>query len=379
MSCYHPLIRIPVGCRRGKNGKLVDTCLYRSAFRKDDSGRLQTLVGVFKADDNRYHDVFDVEGYDSSSPQFFSGEMVRCGKCLGCRMDYSKEWANRCVLELQYHKSAYFVTITYDQDHVPVSYYSDPDTGEAQPVLTLCKSDFQAFIKRLRKRVEPQRIRYFAAGEYGEKTQRPHYHAIIFGLELNDLVSYERNAQGDMTYTSDFLHSVWSTRKAPTRHGSVTPLSADPDYFCEPWGRIVVAPVTWKTCAYTARYTVKKAYGFDAKVYETFNIEPPFVLMSKHPGIGFQYLEDHPEVKDFDKISVKSSDGGISFRPPHAFEQKFKESMPDFYEERRRNKVAIMQAARDAQMRQTSLTYGELLAVQERNLKNKVKKLRREL
>lgn len=76
---------------------------------------------------------------------------IPCGKCVGCRLEYSRQWANRCMLELQYHDSAYFCTFTYDDDHVPRTYYPDPETGEAFPAMTLQKRDFQLLMKRIRK------------------------------------------------------------------------------------------------------------------------------------------------------------------------------------------------------------------------------------
>lgn len=376
MSCYHPLKRFVIG-EDIKHDR--DVALIRPAFINQD-GRLQEVTHLCRGPDG----WIPWTAFDPPPLSLFDkavvGKMIRCGKCLGCRMDKSQEWANRCLLELQDHKSAYFLTLTYDDDHVPISYYPDPATGEAQPALTLKKQDFQGFMKRLRFRIEPQKIRFFAAGEYGDRTQRPHYHAIIFGLELGDLVPYGKNPQGDMLYTSQFLQSVWSTRKAPKRHGSVTPLAADPDYFCETWGRILVSPVTWQTCAYVARYTTKKLYGNDAKAYEQFNIVPPFLLMSRHPGIGAKYYDEHSEdIKKFEYISVKTDTGGRKFRPPYYFEQKMEADDPDWYAVRKVDREEIMQAARKAQMRQSSLTYGELLGVQEANLKGKVKQLRREL
>ena len=95
-----------------------------------------------------------------------------CGQCIGCRLDRSRQWANRCMLELQYHDSAFFVTLTYDDFHVPKSYYADPETGEAYTSLTLCKRDFQLWMKRLRKKFSEDKIRFFACGEYGGQTKK---------------------------------------------------------------------------------------------------------------------------------------------------------------------------------------------------------------
>ena len=138
---------------------------------------------------------------------------IPCGYCDGCRIDRSREWANRCMLELQYHDSAYFITLTYNDDHVPVSYYADPETGEAQESLTLCKRDWQLFMKRLRKAFPDDQIRFYACGEYGSQTFRPHYHAIVFGLHLHDLVPVQDVQRGELGYqyfSSESLQRCWS-------------------------------------------------------------------------------------------------------------------------------------------------------------------------
>nr|WAE43499.1 MAG: replication initiator protein [Microviridae sp.] len=103
------------------------------------------------------------------------GLEVPCGKCLNCRIRKRKEWGMRCLHELSTHENiACFVTLTYDDQHIPWC-------------KSLVKSDLQKFFKRLRKSLEPtdRKIRYFACGEYGDITQRPHYHMIIFGLSLS--------------------------------------------------------------------------------------------------------------------------------------------------------------------------------------------------
>ena len=144
--------------------------------------------------------------------------------------------ANRCMLELEYHKSSYFVTLTYDDAHVPIHYYSDPETGEALPSMSLVKRDFQLFMKRLRKKFG-EGIRFFAAGEYGSRRFALIIMQSFFGLELHDLVPLKRSAQGFQYFNSASFQEVW------------------------PNGFAVVASVTWETCAYTARYVMKKLTG----------------------------------------------------------------------------------------------------------------------
>jgi len=92
-----------------------------------------------------------------------------CGQCLACRINRARLWTGRIVLESFCHESNCFVTLTYDDEHLPLN-------G------SLVKEHPQLFLKRLRKRVSPQLIRFYLCGEYGEKTQRPHYHMIIFGI-----------------------------------------------------------------------------------------------------------------------------------------------------------------------------------------------------
>ena len=116
------------------------------------------------------------------------GLKVPCGKCLLCRIRRKSEWTDRLTHELGYHEGALFVTLTYDPAYVPIG-----DKG----YMTLRKRDLQLYIKRLRKALEPRRIRYYACGEYGDPSkeirtrngyllrtigERPHYHLIVYGM-----------------------------------------------------------------------------------------------------------------------------------------------------------------------------------------------------
>lgn len=287
---------------------------------------------------------------------------IPCGQCIGCRMEYSRQWANRCMLELQYHDSAYFVTLTYDDKHIPKSYYPDPDTGEAFTSLTLNKRDFQLFMKRLRKRFSDDKIRFFMSGEYGTNTFRPHYHAILFGLHLDDLKLYKQSPQGFAYYNSESLQKCWS----------------DPDTG-DPLGFAVVAEVTWETCAYTARYVMKKLTGKEAQFYSDFNIQPEFTLMSRKPGIARQYYEDHPDLYEHEFINVATDKGGKKFRPPRYFDKLYDLEHPEEMQEIKdiRKKMAV--EAEKAKIQRTSLHPEHLLEVEERSFDRKIKSLRRPL
>lgn len=144
-----------------------------------------------------------------------------CGQCVGCRLERSRQWALRCVHEASLHDSNLFVTLTYDDEHLP-------------EFNSLYYPDFQKFMKRLRKKFSRENIRFYMCGEYGETTLRPHYHVILFNFDLPDRRLYRRSHSGDHLFTSEILTKIWGKG------------------FC-PFGN-----VTFQSAAYTARYIMKK-------------------------------------------------------------------------------------------------------------------------
>jgi len=154
---------------------------------------------------------------------------VACGQCLGCRIDKSKEWAARIVHESQMHQDNCFITLTYNQENLP------PDGS-------LNKEHFQKFMKRLRRANESTAIRYFHCGEYGEKLERPHYHACLFGINFDsDRVLHSANDRGDILHTSETLTKLWGK------------------------GFATIGELNYETAAYTARYIMKKITGLRAE------------------------------------------------------------------------------------------------------------------
>lgn len=221
-----------------------------------------------------------------------------CRKCQGCRLDHAHEWANRLLMELPYHESAWFLTLTYDDAHVPTSLSVDDATGELRGRhMTLRLDDLQRFLKRLRKNSK-QSIRYYAAGEYGSKTFRPHYHLILYGLRLDDLHPRGSNFEGSQYFTSDLIDKCW------------------------PNGFHILGRVTWESAAYVARYTMKKA-GDDRNdnYYEFANIEPEFQVMSRRPGIGYQFYQDHPDFFDYSSYNLSTPNGSRRIYPPAYFKK----------------------------------------------------------
>lgn len=370
MACYHPLKAFPIGLTRA--GKTM----YKITPYGVD--HVEQYNGIWYC----MSDSFRGQYADRCVRDFVE---IPCGKCIGCRIEYSRQWANRCMLELGYHDSAYFVTLTYDDYHVPTSLYGDPDTGECIPSLTLSKRDWQLFMKRLRRAFPEDKLRFFMSGEYGSETMRPHYHAIIFGLHLNDLKPYKPGPNGFQYYMSEALQLVWSS----PCEGGHTPLSSTLEEFygkplfhehnCDPIGMVVVSEVTWETCAYTARYVMKKLKGSDALFYEDFNIEPPFSLMSRKPGIARQWYEDHPEYRDYEYINVSTPTGGKKFRPPKYFDRLYDLECPEEMAEIKEARRRMAEASKQAKLASTDLSYEELLQVEENNLQSRLKGLVRNL
>lgn len=269
MSCYHPLIGFPTG-KTTINGK------------KD--------YWIRKASDSA-----DFDREKKLNPDAI---LIPCGHCIGCRLDHSRSWADRMMLELETSKSAVFVTLTYDNAHIPPAQFDE----EGNLLYgTLDVRDCQLFMKRLRKEFDGKegrpykKIRFYLSGEYGEKTLRPHYHAILFGLGLSDfsdLRPHGTNELGNRYYISASLSQTWSR------------------------GFVLVADVNWKTCAYVARYVTKKWSGPYAIDYAIRNCIPEFSLMSRKPGIGRQYLEEHPDCLDFTNINLSTAEGGLKIKIP---------------------------------------------------------------
>lgn len=293
---------------------------------------------------------------------------VPCTRCTYCRIQYSKNWATRLMLELPYHKNNWYVTLTYNDGQIPGEIYATAkadDLGEVYEESIafqghLEPEDLTKFWKRLRRSLNYHgeeisgKLKYFCCGEYGPQTDRPHYHAIIYDLPIptSDLVPYKKNHLGQQLYISPYLEKIWG-------HGYVT-----------------VGQVTWESCAYVARYVMKKTYGDHKEDVYTNGKIPEFLRSSTK--LGEQYLKDHgQEIYETDEI-ILSSNGKIKrSRPPKYFDYLYDlidpERMKEIIQERK-EKARIAEARL---LDQTTLTYEQYLEQSEELLKQKTQKLRR--
>lgn len=175
-----------------------------------------------------------------------------CGQCLACRINKRRMWTLRLLLEFFQHDKASFVTLTYADENIPVS-----ETGN--PVLD--KRDIQLFFKRLRKKFG-EGVRYYVAGEYGPKTRRPHYHAIVFGVAPDEL-------------DPDWFY--FGGKSGPYQPGFCRD---SPLYQIWQLGIVHLGEVTRESIQYVAGYVTKKI------TRKNDGLVPEFALMSRRPGLG---------------------------------------------------------------------------------------------
>ena len=186
-------------------------------------------------------------------------------------------WAARIMHEASLYDDQSgncFLTLTY-RDEWDCSLeerkngYHIPSDGSLHP------SHLQKFIKRVRKKYAPKKIRFFAVGEYGEETNRPHYHVILFNHDFSDSVAI-REKEGIWLYESDELSGLW------------------------PYGFSTVGSVTFESAAYCARYCLKKITGpqaeehyerFDPELGYYYQLHPEFTRMSLKPGVGYDWFK----------------------------------------------------------------------------------------
>lgn len=182
-----------------------------------------------------------------------------CGKCLGCKTDRATRWSHRCMHEAATWEANAFLTLTYDDEHLP-------QQGQLEP------RHLQLFLKRLRRYANRHpahlnsdrrsNIRFFACGEYGETEGRPHYHALLFNCGFPDQLK-----AGTDLYQSALLARLWD--KGHNRIGHVTHASA----------------------AYIAQYSLKKDGRGDRVDADGVLIPGPFLRMSLRPAIGLTWLQ----------------------------------------------------------------------------------------
>ena len=225
-----------------------------------------------------------------------------CGQCVGCRLERSRQWAMRCLHEAKLHEKNCFITLTYNDASLPKD-------------RSLHYRDFQLFMKRLRKKYGAN-IRFYMCGEYGEKFDRPHFHACIFGFDFSDRQYWKQTGSGSKLFRSQELEKLWE------------------------YGFSSIGDVNFESAAYVARYIMKKVTGqgkhdqhykfTDLETGEVLEKKSEFNKMSLKPGIGYEWFKKYKsDVYPHDYVVIN----GRKVRPPKYYDLKYSKESPYEWEE----------------------------------------------
>lgn len=342
IACYKPLIRIE-DLHRYEKAK--DGHLYHPA-------RILSTEQLEQAGLGEYTD--------------YKVQLIPCQNCIGCRLDNSRNWANRGYLESLYSEHNYFVTLTYDEDHLPVEnevvttdgiiYEND---GSWKGILV--PKHVETFLNSIRKIFEREYdhtgIRFICAGEYGENTRRPHYHLILFNcpFPLDTFYNPRLKWKKYYYYQNTILERAWNK------------------------GISNICEANWQNIAYVSRYITKKMNGEESEDFYAIQGEiKEFFRCSTKPGIGYQYFEDHwKEIYKTDSVLIKVGSNSRQEKPPKYYDDLLKKKDPDLYEEIRIKRQKQAENGIKRKLENTSLTWWQQLQVELRTKEQKTRSLAR--
>lgn len=315
-----------------------------------------------------------INNIDSITGEVLIPFYIGCGQCTECRLEYSRGWANRCVMEAlscqrdDGIENCWFLTLTYDDEHLkelisPVSGYASLNFDHSQK-----------FMKDLRRYFEyhfdHEGVRFYLCGEYGEETHRPHFHVLLFNCPIpsEHLTILGKTKLGFPLYNVDYITDIWKR------------------------GHVVIANLSWETCAYTARYVMKKLKGNDKCFYDFWDIEPEGVRMSNRPGIGLAYFSKHwhemyyfNDPTDISKgassrviLPAYSKDRSNVGKPPRYFDDKMKDIDLRLLERVKASRLEKAMLCDENIHRASNLTDKQRFDINERTCNLKSKQLLRE-
>lgn len=351
--CYSPLWRLPI------EPCFVPKRLMSKGYKN----------GAFIVAENRKNELIEkaliCANLNKVDPNTFINniQQVPCGQCQDCRIKRSKEWAQRIILESQEYEHNYFITLTYDDDHLidNIEWSVSRLDGELGFTPFLNKNDFILFKKRLLERMRYKYghsgIRFFQCGEYGSKNGRPHFHAIFFNLPIPDLELVKSVSLGGKSYCyykSKMLEECWQK------------------------GFVMIGEVSWESASYVARYVVKKFHSEGAKAYSelcnAYDVpEQPgeFINMSRCPGIARRYYDENKD--EFYKNDNIVLPNGRAVQPARYFDKlfdiEFPEELANIKDERKRL----------AQLRQLNKYYGMSAEQRQASLEQEIESKQRAL
>lgn len=232
-----------------------------------------------------------------------------CRGCIGCRAERARQWAIRCTHEASMHKKNTFITLTYDEEHLPAD-------------SSLNYKHYQLFMKKLRKKYGTK-IRFYMAGEYGSQTKRPHYHAILFNHMFDDATPHTTSKSGKPVLVSSELTKLWGK------------------------GFASIGEVNYTSCHYIAKYIIEKITGDPAEDHyrhinkdtgEITQRTPEFNRMSLRPGIGKPWYDKYK--RDIINTGSVVTDGHQTKIPAY-YDRLFQEDFPFEYDDYTYQKILM--------------------------------------
>lgn len=313
MPCYHPIPVWLLPNVKSKNGKA--SISFKDPYAKPSKDRVPLLLP--------------------------------CGRCVGCRLSRSRQWAVRCVHEASLYENNCFITLTFSPLFENLNN-------------SLMKTDFQNFMKRLRKKFVPKipngldqkqkeewlrihGIRFFHCGEYGTKGERPHHHACLFNFDFPDKELWSVK-NGVRLYRSEILERLWSVRVTEEK----AEYFDDKDLFIEDGkiyakqGFCTIGDVTPDSAAYVAGYMLKKIKEDDFSWLAPPEDDKPdlripeYISMSRRPGIGKGFMDQWAsDIYPEDELVF----GGLKLKPPRYYDNLYAVSFPEDIEKIKENRL----------------------------------------
>lgn len=350
MQCLNPILAFT------QNGVPVEFYNFRSYIKESSlTQREKDFLINEKLSPKGLPTLYSSTGHNISFSQLTNEEVIAilnrtdvmllpCRKCIPCQYKRSQEWSIRNSLEAQGHEFKYFLTLTYSEDsliHIQNKYNCK----------TLVLEDMQLFLKRLRKNTG-QKFRYYLCGEYGSLKGRPHYHMLLYGLNIPDLDFLYKTDKGYNYYKSDFIQNCWGL--------GIVQISEFSDY----------------NSMYTSRYCTKKI-DFENNVLD---VKKEFNTMSRRGGIGLEYYNHNKlELYGNDVMYYHFNGKTYKMKPLKFFDRLFDAENPEYYKFIKENRKKFALENNYFEKLETDLSFYEYLEMLERQQKDKIKGKRKVL
>ena len=299
-------------------------------------------------------------------------EQIPCGHCWACRLNYSAQWATRLTYECMKSEHNYFITLTYDDEHLPIAnkidmkypdgtiketYHNNGDLIQCEG--TVYEPHMKKFLHDLQQHMQRHKnhtgMKYYYCMEYGELTHRPHAHIILMNCPLDISQFYD-------SHIDERFKEHWK--------------SPEIEHYW-PYGMIDIASAEWSSCAYVARYCMKKIHVKNNEDYAKECKMPEFVRMSKGIGKDF-YNENKKQIYNNDEIIMRTVKGNVgAFKPPKAWDKMYKDEFPEEWEQIHLNRLKCAERSRELTNSMTDMSDAQKLQLNYEKVNIKVKQLPR--